>query len=92
MAVQQPSVEEKGMRLDKFLKVSRIIKRRTVANDDCDTDHVSVNGKTAKPGQKIMVGDVITLRYGETLTDFEVLSVSEHVRKEEAAQMYRLRK
>ena len=92
MAVQQPSVEEKGMRLDKFLKVSRIIKRRTVANDACDTDHVSVNGKTAKPGQKIMVGDVITLRYGETLTDFEVLSVSEHVRKEEAAQMYRLKK
>ncbi len=80
------------MRLDKFLKVSRIIKRRSLANDACDTDHVSVNGKSAKPGQKIKPGDIITLRYGETLTDFEVVSVNEHARKEDAALMYRLKK
>ena len=92
MPSQQPLSEEKAMRLDKFLKVSRIIKRRTVANDACDTDHVSVNGRSAKPGQKIKVGDTITLRYGDTLTDFEVLSVSEHARKEDASGMYRLKK
>ncbi len=89
---KQPVSDAQSMRLDKFLKVSRIIKRRSLANDACDTDHVSVNGKSAKPGQKIKVGDVITLRYGETLTDFEVLSVSEHARKEDAAGMYRLKK
>ena len=89
---KQPASDAQSMRLDKFLKVSRIIKRRSLANDACDTDHVSVNGKSAKPGQKIKVGDVITLRYGETLTDFEVLSVSEHAHKEDAAGMYRLKK
>jgi Ribosome-associated heat shock protein implicated in the recycling of the 50S subunit (S4 paralog) len=57
-----PSSE--GLRLDKFLKVSRLIKRRSVANDACDTDHVLLNGKPAKPGAKLKVGDIITLRFG----------------------------
>ena len=90
MPTQIPAKDAQSMRLDKFLKVSRIIKRRSLANDACDTDHVSVNGKSAKPGQKIKPGDIISLRYGESLSDFEVLSVNEHARKEDAAQMYRL--
>ncbi len=83
---------EAGMRLDKFLKVSRIIKRRSVANDACDTDHVSVNGRPAKPGLRLKVGDVITLRFGESANDFEVLSLNEHARKDEAGEMYRMLK
>ena len=84
------SDEKAGMRLDTFLKVSRIIKRRSLANDACDTDHVSVNGKPAKPGMKIKPGDMITLRYGDNSSDFEILSIDEHVRKDEASQMYRM--
>ena len=88
----QPNSEAGSLRLDKFLKVSRIIKRRSLANDACDTQHVSVNGKSAKPGQKVKVGDVITLRFGENETDFEVLNVTQSARKEDAAQMYRIKK
>ena len=68
--------ETQAMRLDKFLKVSRIIKRRSVANDACDTEHVSLNGKSAKPGAKVKAGDVISLRHGDSVTEFEILSVS----------------
>ena len=78
------------MRLDKFLKVSRIIKRRSVANDACDADHVMVNGKPGKPGLKLKVGDVLTVRYGANETNYEVLSISESARKEQAADMYRI--
>ena len=77
------------MRLDKYLKVSRIIKRRTVANDACGGGHVRVNGKVAKPGAEIKIGDVIEIRFGERVTRYEVLSVSEHAPKAEAADMYR---
>lgn len=77
------------MRLDKYLKVSRIIKRRSVANDACDTGHVSINGKEAKPGTEVKVGDIIAIRFGERLTKYEVLSVSEHAMKAQAAEMYR---
>ncbi|MBQ3222368.1 MAG: RNA-binding S4 domain-containing protein [Clostridia bacterium] len=77
------------MRLDKYLKVSRIIKRRSVANDACDTGHVSINGKEAKPGTEVKVGDIIAIRFGERLTRYEVLSVSEHAMKAQAAEMYR---
>lgn len=79
-----------SMRLDKFLKVSRIIKRRSVANDACDTGHVTVNGKDAKPGTSIRPGDVLGVRFGERLHRYEILSVSEHVMKQDAAGMYRL--
>ena len=78
------------MRLDKFLKVSRIIKRRSVANDACDTEHVSVNGRPAKPGAKLKVGDRLSVRFGENTAEYEVVSLNEHVRKEDADGMYRV--
>ena len=89
---QTQPVENQGMRLDKFLKVSRIIKRRSVANDACDTEHVSVNGRPAKPGLKVKSGDVITLRHGESFSEFEILSVNDKARKEDAGLMYKILK
>jgi ribosomal 50S subunit-recycling heat shock protein len=77
------------MRLDKFLKVSRLIKRRTVANEACDAGRVEVNGKTAKAGTEIKVGDRITIHFGEKVTNVEVLQVEDNVRKEAAADMVR---
>ncbi len=78
------------MRLDKYLKVSRIIKRRTVANEACDAGRVSINGKTAKAGAEVKPGDKITIRFGEHLGNYEVLSVTETVRKENAGQLYQI--
>jgi len=78
------------MRLDKYLKVSRIIKRRTVANDACDGGRVSVNGKVAKAGLEVKVGDVIEVRFGEKSTKYEVVTLSEHVLKADAAGMYKI--
>ncbi len=77
------------MRLDKYLKVSRIIKRRTVANDACSGGRVSINGKPAKPGAEVSVGDVLEIRFGDRLTRYEILSISEHAQKADAADMYR---
>ena len=77
-----------SMRLDKYLKVSRIIKRRSVANEACDTGHVTLNGKIAKAGTDVHVGDVIAVRYGERVTQYEVVTLSEHVLKADAAGMY----
>ena len=77
------------MRLDKFLKVSRIIKRRTVANEACDGGRVSVNGKIAKAGLDVKVGDIIEIAFGNNTTKVEVLSVQESVRKEDAGSMYK---
>lgn len=77
------------MRLDKYLKVSRIIKRRTVANEACDEKHVSVNGKPARASYDVKVGDVIELTFGSSTSRFEVLSVTEHATKESAALMFR---
>ena len=79
-----------GMRLDKFLKVSRLIKRRSVANDACDTGHVSVNGKEGKPGADVRPGDILGIRFGESYNEYEIVSVSEHAQKQNAAEMYRL--
>ena len=78
------------MRLDKYLKVSRIIKRRTVANEACTGGRVTVNGKVAKPGADVKPGDVLTIRFGEHLGTYEVLAVAETVRKEQADSMYRI--
>ena len=78
------------MRLDKFLKVSRIIKRRTVANEACAGGRVTVNGKVAKPGADVKPGDVLTIRFGERLGTYEVLSTAETVRKEQADSLYRV--
>ena len=77
------------MRLDKFLKVSRLIKRRTVANEACDGERVSVNGRTAKASYDVKPGDVIQVRFGQRSLCVEVLSVVEHVAKADAAAMYR---
>jgi len=77
------------MRLDKYLKVSRIIKRRTVANDACDTGHVTINGKEAKPAAEVKTGDVIEIRFGQKTTRYEVLLVADHVSKADADAMYR---
>ncbi|NLO81685.1 MAG: RNA-binding S4 domain-containing protein [Clostridiales bacterium] len=77
------------MRLDKYLKVSRIIKRRTVANEACSQGRVLVNDKVAKPGTEVKEGDIIQIRFGEHVRRYEVLSVKEHVSKNEAVDMYR---
>lgn len=76
------------MRLDKYLKVSRIIKRRTVANEVCDAKHVNVNGKTARASYEVKCGDIIEIQMGSSLTKYRVLSVNEYAKKDEAAQMY----
>lgn len=83
-------VQATTMRLDKFLKVSRIIKRRSVANDACSTGHITVNGKEGKPGTDVRVGDVLSVRFGDKLSEYEILSISEHAMKQDAADMYRL--
>ena len=77
------------MRLDKFLKVSRLIKRRTVANEACDGERVNVNGRTAKASYDVKLGDVIEVRFGQRALKVEVLSVSEHTTKADAPAMYR---
>ena len=78
------------MRIDKYLKVSRIIKRRTVAAEACDGGRVSVNDKAAKPGTDIKIGDVIEVSFGEKKVKVEVTDVSETVRKDAASSMYKV--
>ena len=77
------------MRLDKFLKVSRLIKRRTVANEACDAGRVAVNGKPAKAYLNVKVGDVIEIAFGNKSVKAEVLAVADTSRKEEAKEMFR---
>ena len=77
------------MRLDKYLKVSRLIKRRTVANEACDGERVSVNGRAAKASYEVKVGDVLEIRFGERRVSVEVLQVAEHAAKADAPAMYR---
>ena len=78
------------MRLDKYLKVSRLIKRRTIANEVCDAKHVTVNGKIARASYDVKVGDVIEISMGQNVTRARVLNVAETVRKEDAAAMYEI--
>lgn len=78
------------MRLDKYLKVSRLIKRRTVANEVCDAKHVTVNGKIARASYDVKAGDVIEISMGQNVTRARVLNVAETVRKEDAAAMYEI--
>ncbi|MBE6549355.1 MAG: RNA-binding S4 domain-containing protein [Ruminococcaceae bacterium] len=78
------------MRLDKYLKVSRIIKRRTVANDACDAEHVTVNGKRAKASYDVKVGDVVEITFGQRTLKFKVVSVRDNVAKAEASEMYEI--
>ena len=77
------------MRLDKYLKVSRLIKRRTVANEACDNERVSVNGRPARASYEVKGGDVIAIRFGERTLTVEVLSVQENAGKAEASALYR---
>ena len=78
------------MRLDKYLKVSRIIKRRTVAKEACDGGRVTINGKAAKAGAEVKAGDVMEIRFGNRVGRYEITDVREVVRKESAAEMYRV--
>ena len=77
------------MRLDKFLKVSRLIKRRTVANEACDAGRVSVNGRPVKAGYEVKVGDIISIGFGQKTVEAEVLGVQETVKKENAGDLIR---
>ncbi|MCI8660897.1 MAG: RNA-binding S4 domain-containing protein [Lachnospiraceae bacterium] len=77
------------MRLDKYLKVSRLIKRRTVANEACDAGRVLVNGKPARASVSVKVGDIIEIQFGTSSVNVEVLDVQETVRKDDARELYR---
>jgi len=77
------------MRLDKYLKVSRLIKRRTIANEACDAERVSVNGKPARASYEVKIGDLIEIRFGARAVKVEVLAISEHATKGDAPAMYR---
>jgi len=76
------------MRLDKYLKVSRIIKRRTVANDACDAEHVTVNGRPAKASYDVKEGDVISVSFGQRTLKVKVIDVREHTAKADASSLY----
>ncbi len=77
------------MRLDKFLKVSRIIKRRTVANEACDAGRVFINDKPAKASANVKVGDILTIQFGNKETKVEILDVQETVKKDDAKELFR---
>lgn len=77
------------MRLDKFLKVSRIIKRRTVANEACDAGRVLINDKPAKASANVKVGDILTIQFGNKETKVEILDVQETVKKDEVKELFR---
>lgn len=88
-AVPFPMRKEPPTRLDKYLKVSRLIKRRTVANEACDNGLVTVNGKPARASYDVKVGDQISLRFGQRIVTVEVLDVQETVRQADAGTLYR---
>lgn len=78
------------MRLDKYLKISRLIKRRTIANEACDSGRVTVNGRTAKASYDVKIGDKVNLRLGSREIEIEVLSLNEYAKKDDAASMYKV--
>ena len=78
------------MRLDKFLKTSRLIKRRTIAAEACDNKRVSINGKVAKAASKVSEGDIIEITFGSGVTKIRVTQVTEHATKENAGEMYEI--
>ena len=78
------------MRLDKYLKISRLIKRRTVANEACDNGRVMINGKVAKAGAEVKTGDTIEIQFGEKTIKVRVVGVSEHVSKGDASNLYEM--
>lgn len=86
--IKQQAEMELLMRLDKYLKISRLIKRRTVANEACDAGRVLVNGKTAKASATVKPGDIIEINFGTKAVKVKVLNIQETVKKEEAAELY----
>lgn len=78
------------MRLDKYLKISRIIKRRTIANEACDSGRVTVNGKVAKASLDIKIGDLIEVTFGNSINKFEVISIKDVIKKDEASSLYKI--
>ena len=78
------------MRLDKFLKVSRIIKRRTVANEACDAEHVTVNGRRAKASYEVKENDIVEIVFGQRILKFRVVDVREFTKKDSASEMYEI--
>ena len=78
------------MRLDKYLKVSRLIKRRTIANDACDSERISVNGKSAKASYNVKIGDLITVAFGSKSVTVRVLEIKETTKKAESVGMYEI--
>lgn len=78
------------MRLDKYLKISRIIKRRSVANEACNTGRVIVNGKVAKASLEVKPNDLIEISFGNSTTKFQVISVKDIIKKEEASSLYKI--
>ena len=76
------------MRIDKFLKVSRILKRRSVSKEACDGDKVLVNGKEVKPAYKVKVGDVVAIKFGQGTLKFRILLIKDTVKKDEASTLY----
>ena len=78
------------MRIDKFLKVSRLIKRRTVANEACAAGRVKIGGKSVKAGAEVKIGDTIEIGFGEKSVRIKVLALSEHVTKESASELYQI--
>lgn len=87
---EAPKGATESMRLDKYLKVSRIIKRRTVAGEACDGGRVLINGREGKPGAQVKVGDRLEVRFGAKSTVYEIVTLSEHVLKADANGMYRV--
>lgn len=78
------------MRIDKYLKLTRIIKRRTIAQEACDQGRVLINGKVAKAGSQVKIGDKIQIIFGNKEASYEVLDIKEHVKKEEVESLYRI--
>lgn len=78
------------MRIDKFLKVSRVIKRRTVANNACDNEHVAVNGKTVKASYDVKVGDIVEITFGDKTLKFKVMDIRDFTGKADASSMYEI--
>ncbi len=78
------------MRIDKYLKISRLIKRRTIANEACDAGRVSVNGKPVKASYDVKVGDILEISFGTKQVKAEITALTESTKKEDAAEMYKL--
>ncbi len=78
------------MRIDKYLKVSRLIKRRTVAKEVADHEKITINGKVCKPSTDIKINDIVSIRFGSKIVTFKVLSINEYVKKNEADLMYEI--